>query len=70
MIPTLKLIPRRGDMRRTGKHVIKASTLKEKSCGVTSGELGSLHVGLPNKVSSISFVDIIDMFIIKNSVPT
>lgn len=57
-------------MRRTGKHVIKASTLKEKSCGVTSGELGSLHVGLPNKVSSISFVDIIDMFIIKNSVPT
>lgn len=64
-------------MRRRGKHIIKANTLKEMSLKkkemsfrVTSGELWLVHVGLTNKVSIISFVDIIYMFIIKYNITT
>lgn len=49
-------------MRRMGKYIIKANTLKEIFCGVTGGELGLLHVGLP-RTSVISFIDITYMLL-------
>ena len=57
-------------MGRMGKHNIIANTLKELSCDATIGELWLIGDGHPNKVSIISFIGIIYIFIIKNSITT